>query len=179
MDNYFKKLPVILSVPYYSQLDNVKDPHRTCNTSACCMVANYIKPGVFDSDDEYFLQLEKYGDTTEHDAHTKLLESVGIKSRFEHNLNYIDLDWSLAKEGLPIVIGVLHRGSLNSPLGGHMMVVIGKLDISRYVVHDPYGKPFSYEQDSSGFAQVVPKESLDRRWLVDGASSGWGRLFHP
>jgi hypothetical protein len=31
-----------LSVPYYSQRDNISEPERSCNKSSCCMVAEYI-----------------------------------------------------------------------------------------------------------------------------------------
>jgi hypothetical protein len=43
-----------LSVPYYSQRDNVSEPERSCNKSSCCMVAEYIKPGIFGGSDNVY-----------------------------------------------------------------------------------------------------------------------------
>ena len=166
----------LLDVPYFSQHDNAKEPHRSCNVSACSMVAEFIKPGVFKgSDDVYHEYLLGYGDSTEHGAHNRLLQAMGFKTEFKTNLGYTSLDASLTL-GMPVVIGVLHRGHVSTPYGGHMIVVVGKKD-NDYVVHDPWGEPFHY-QNKDGKNCIVPTHSLDSRWLVDGDFTGWGRLFY-
>lgn len=166
-----------LDVPYYSQRDNKQQPNRTCNASSCCMVAEYLKPGVFGgSDDNYIELMSGYGDTVDHWVHTKLLESVGINSEFYYNLDYSDIEENLWVNK-PVIIGVLHKGHYQTPYGGHILVVIGKLDADTYLVHDPWGEPFSYKNFDGSF-KPVPKQSLNTRWLADGRRSGWGRIFN-
>ncbi len=166
-----------LSVPYYSQRDNISEPERSCNKSSCCMVAEYIKPGIFgNSDNVYSILLEGYGDTTNHEAHTRLLSARDFRTEFRYDLSYEDLDESLIERKMPVVIGVLHRGYYLTPHGGHMIVVVGK-DEDSYLVHDPWGNPFSYDHDNGKYC-IVPKQSLDHRWLAEGSKSGWGRLFY-
>jgi hypothetical protein len=168
-----------LPVPYYSQRDNVSEPERSCNKSACCMAAEYIKPGIFGgSDNVYSILLEGYGDTTNHEAHTRLLSARGFKTEFRYDLSYEDLDESLFNRKMPVVIGVLHRGHYLTPYGGHMIIVVGKRETGEYICHDPWGNPFSYDGDN-GKDCIIPKQSLDTRWLADGDKSGWGRLFYP
>ena len=59
------------------------------------MVAEFMKPGVFrNSDDVYSILLEGYGDTTNHDAHTRLLGTRNIESEFRYDLSYKDLSVS-------------------------------------------------------------------------------------
>lgn len=170
---------LVITVPYYSQRDNISEPQRSCNKSACCMAAEYIKPGIFGgSDNAYSVLLEGYGDTTNHEAHTRLLSARGISTEFRYDLSYEDLDESLFSRKMPVVIGVLHRGQVLTPWGGHMIVVIGKRGADDYICHDPWGFAFSYEYND-GKNCVIPKQSLDTRWLPDGYDSGWGRLFYP
>ncbi len=167
---------IVLDVPYYSQRDNRFEPYRTCNVSSHAMVCEFIKPGSFNgSDDNYAKELSRWGDTTDHSAHSKLLEANGFKSQFRYNLNYENLNASLCDRKMPVVIGVLHRGNLYTPYGGHMLVVIGKKG-NDYICHDPWGEPFSYKSNN-GKNCVIPTLSLDHRWLADGPKSGWGRLF--
>lgn len=169
---------LMLNVPYYSQRDNVSEPHRSCNKSSCCMVAEYIKPGIFDgSDNVYSILLEGYGDTTNHEAHTRLLSARDFRTEFRYDLSYEDLDESLFSRKMPIVIGVLHRGHYLTPYGGHMLVIVGKEDEDCYICHDPWGNPFGYDDDN-GANCLIPKQSLDTRWLADGINRGWGRLFY-
>lgn len=163
-----------LRVKYFTQQDNREEPGRTCNTSCCAMAADYLKPGCISGDDEYKDIVDKFGDTTDHNAQTKALASLGIKSQFEYNLSYRELDNSLILQK-PIVIGVLHRGHFLTPYGGHMIIIIGKYS-DGFIAHDPWGKPFWYESPDGANCEI-PYQSLDTRWLVDGSYSGWGRLF--
>lgn len=167
----------VLAVPYYSQRDNVVEWWRTCNTSSCAMAAEFLKPGsVRGSDDWYFRNcVQPEGCSTKHDVQTRALARVGIRSTFRTNLSYSDLDSELAA-GRPVVIGVLHNGPLTAPTGDHILIVIGKAN-DNYICHDPWGAGFDYI-DHNGRSVSYPKSSLDRRWLVEGPRSGWGRLFH-
>lgn len=169
-----------LKVPYYQQVDNRFEPMRTCNTSSCAMVARFLGAKIA-SDDEYYKIVRKYGDTTDHTAQTKALAELKIKSTWHTNLGFEDLDRSLMA-GLPIVIGILHRGTLASPTGGHMLVVIGKTGAKDYICHDPFGSLLDAGGGYTGSVNngngvVYSRALLNRRWLPEGERSGWGRLF--
>lgn len=169
-----------LSVPYYQQVDNRYEPMRTCNTSSCAMVARFLGAKI-KSDDEYYQIVRKYGDTTDHNAQTKALAEIKVKSIWNTNLGFEDLDQSLAA-GLPVVIGILHRGSIAAPTGGHMIVVIGKTAKQDYICHDPFGSLLDAGGGYTGAVEngksvVYPRHVLNRRWLVEDKNSGWGRLF--
>jgi hypothetical protein len=174
-------IPGILNVPYYPQTDNYRDANRTCNSSSCAMCLEYFKPGTLlgaKGDDAYIQKVFAIGDSTDHSVQTKVLDSYGIKSRFSYNLGFADLDREIAA-GRPVVIGILHRGTLSSPTGGHMVVVIGKKG-EDYVVNDPYGSlNDGYTGPvTNGKGAVYKKTDLTYRWLEKGKDkTGWGRIF--
>jgi hypothetical protein len=174
-------VPGILNVPYFPQTDNYRDANRTCNSSSCAMCLEYFKPGTLlgaKGDDAYIQKVFAIGDTTDHSVQTKVLDSYGIKSRFSYNLGFADLDREIAA-GRPVVIGILHRGTLSSPTGGHMVVVIGKKG-EDYVVNDPYGSlNDGYTGPvTNGKGAVYKKTDLTYRWLEKGKDkTGWGRIF--
>jgi len=169
-----------LEVPYFPQTDNYEDAHRTCNSSACAMVLEYFKPGTLQGakgDDAYLRKVFAIGDTTDHVVQTKVLASYGIKSHFSYGLSFADLDRELAA-GRPVVIGILHRGPLSNPAGGHMVVVIGKTPAGDYIVNDPYGSLNDGYTTSvyNGKGAVYKRSDLSRRWCPKG-NDGWGRIF--
>lgn len=172
----------ILVVPFYPQTDNYRDPNRTCNSSSCAMCLEYLKPGTLkgaQGDDAYIRKVFNTGDTTDHSVQTKVLETYGVKSHFSYNLSFDDIDKELSEQK-PVVIGILHRGSLSTPTGGHMIVVIGKTDDQKsYVVNDPYGSlNDGYSGPvTNGKGAIYSKEVLKHRWCPDGPNSGWGRIF--
>jgi len=171
----------VLKVPYYPQTDNYRDANRTCNSSSCAMCLEYLKPGTLKGakgDDAYVQKVFAIGDSTDHTVQTRVLESYGVKSYFSYNLSFSDLDKSLSA-GKPVVIGILHRGSLSAPTGGHMVVVIGKKG-QDYVVNDPYGSLNDGYTGSvtNGKGAVYKKSDLTYRWLENGKDkTGWGRIF--
>lgn len=172
----------ILSVPFYPQTDNYRDAQRTCNSSACAMCLEYFKPGTLvgpKGDDAYIRKVFAVGDTTDHAVQTRVLKDYGINSRFSYNLTFSDLDRELSN-GRPVVIGILHRGPLSAPTGGHMVVVIGKTPSGDYVVNDPYGSLNDGYTGavSNGKGAVYKRSELARRWCPAG-NDGWGRIFEP
>jgi hypothetical protein len=171
----------VLDVPYFPQTDNYRDANRTCNSSACAMVLEYFKPGTLKGpkgDDAYIQKVFSLGDSTDHLVQTKVLASYGIKSHFSYSLSFDDLDLELAA-GRPVVIGILHRGSLSAPTGGHMVVVVGKTPSGDYVVNDPYGSLNDGYTGSvyNGKGAIYKRSVLEKRWTPDGPKSGWGRIF--
>ena len=173
----------VLPVPYYPQTDNYRDANRTCNSSSCAMCLEYLKPGTLKGakgDDAYVQKVFAIGDSTDHTVQTRVLESYGVKSQFSYNLSFSDIDKSLSA-GKPVVIGILHRGSLSAPSGGHMVVVIGKSpDGASYICNDPYGSLNDGYTGSvtNGKGAVYKKSDLTYRWLENGKDkTGWGRIF--
>jgi len=172
---------VVLPVPFYPQTDNYTQPERTCNSSSCAMTLEYFRPGTLEGrkgDDEYLRTVFSYGDTTDHSVQTKALEEYGVKSAFKYDLTFEDLDKELAAKR-PVVLGILHKGTLQNPSGGHMIVVIGKNKYG-YVCHDPYGDLYDGYTSSvyNGRSVVYEKHVLKARWTVDGPGTGWGRVFY-
>ena len=170
----------ILDVPFFPQTDNYRDAHRTCNSSACAMALEYFKPGTLKGakgDDAYVQKVFSIGDSTDHLVQTRVLASYGIKSHFSYSLSFSDLDRELSN-GRPVVIGILHRGSLSAPTGGHMVVVIGKTPTGDYVVNDPYGSLNDGYTGAvtNGRGAVYTRAVLARRWCPAG-NDGWGRIF--
>ena len=171
----------VLDVPYYPQTDNYRDAHRTCNSSACAMCLEYFKPGTLQGakgDDAYIRKVFAIGDTTDHSVQTRVLNGYGIPSEFRYNLGFADLDSELSNRR-PVIIGILHRGSLSHPTGGHMCVVIGKKG-DDYIVNDPYGSlNDGYTGPvTNGKRAVYKKSDLQYRWLSKGKdNTGWGRIF--
>jgi hypothetical protein len=176
-------IPGILNVPYFPQTDNYRDANRTCNSSSCAMCLEFLKPGTLKGskgDDAYIQKVFAIGDTTDHAVQTRVLKDYGVNSEFRYNLGFADLDRELAA-GRPVAIGILHRGSLSAPTGGHICVVIGKSpDGKSYICNDPYGDLMSgYTTPvNKGKGAVYPVEVLKHRWLEKGKDkTGWGRIF--
>lgn len=137
-----------LPVKWFSQLDSDTDQGgRMCNSSSDAMLAFFItkKPisgNYAQSDDNYLKHyVNKYGDTTNHDAQTLALRDLGINSAFRK-------DWSVERviqqleAGYPVVCGILHKGPIEAPTGrGHMVLVVGvSADRKTLYVHDPAGE---------------------------------------
>lgn len=183
--NTLSSLQKVLDVPWYPQTDNYALPDSTCNSSACAMCLEFLKPGSLPAgqkgDDAYLRKVLAMGKSTDHGIQTKVLQSYGLASIFRYNLNFSDLDNQLAS-GRPIVLGILHRGPESRPTGsGHMIVVIGKTPSGDYIVRDPYGSLLDgYTGSISNGREVVySRKTLEKRWTVDGPNTGWGRIFNP
>jgi uncharacterized protein YvpB len=171
------KAAVKLDVPFYPQTDNYTMPDRTCNSSSCAMAAKYLGANI-SGDDEYLQIVLAHGDTTDHSAQTEALADYGIESQWRTDLDFDDLDKSLAAN-LPVVIAILHRGSEDAPTGGHIICIIGRTEDGNYIANDPYGDcNDGYTSDvSNGKGAIYSRTLLNARWLVEGSKSGWGRLF--
>lgn len=183
---YRKKPPVPseinLAVPYYSQVDNYTFPERSCNSSSCAMCLEYLKPGTLigpKGDDSYLRKVLSIGDTTDHSVQTQVLKSYGVNSSFSYNLGFDDIEREI-KAGRPVVIGILHRGPLSNPTGGHMIVVRGLTTKGDFYINDPYGSlNDSYGGPvENGKNTVYTRDVLRYRWLENNKDkTGWGRIF--
>jgi len=183
-----KQGDIKLAVPYYSQLDSQiyggAQALRMCQSSSCAMLLKYLKPGALsdrpNADDDYLDRvLNDYGDTTDGSAHERCLrKQFKLDVSFRQNLSWKDVDTQLAA-GIPVPIGILHRGHVSQPNGGgHWIVVVGRrADGSAYYVHDPAGELDLVDGQylgTDGKYQLYSAGNLGRRWMAEGNGSGWG-----
>jgi len=176
---------ILLKVPYFSQRDNYRDAYRTCFSSSCAMLLEAMKPGTLPGsrgDDKYVREVFKSGDTTDAHIQIQTLKAFGLPAKFVTNGTFSLLDSQLSK-GIPVPIGILHKGPASRPSGGgHWLIVIGKeLDPKApggcwYIVHDPWGEidhaSGTYPK-IDGKTKKYSKNLLDSRWTVDGENDGW------
>ncbi len=170
-------VPRVLNVPYYSQRDNYVNALSTCYSSANAMLVKYLKPDAIASDDQYLKTVYKYGESEEASAQLSALREYGVPATFQQNGSWSSLDAQLAA-GIPVPIGILHKGPVSSPTGnGHWIVVIGKSqDGKGYVVNDPFGDLDLVSGtyiSTNGKGLTYSKKNLGPRWLVEGPNSGW------
>ncbi|MEM7795407.1 MAG: C39 family peptidase [Cyanobacteria bacterium P01_C01_bin.118] len=177
-----------LQVMYFSQRDNAAQAHRTCNTASCWMGALYMKKSLWQECGEdqnadlnfYLPKVETYGDTTDHNAQTRALETIGVKSVWHTTLTMNDVKKEI-DAGRPVVMGVLHKGPASAPRGGgHMILAVGYDDTGMFI-HDPYGDmdlvSGGYPGSTDGSFRHYSHKNLGARFEVDGPGTGWGRLF--
>ena len=179
----FKKLPV----PYFSQLDNSTlrfgPGSRQCNLTSCAMLLAYLRPKLAENIDltiysefESFYGhiLDKYGDTTDHNAQTLALEELGVKTHFSYTLNVEDIIKSINKN-YPVVLGVAYKSS------GHIVIATGYDEENKLIyVHDPYGVRLgasnNYNIGENGAYDVYTFDLLKAIWTDNGPNTGWGRI---
>jgi hypothetical protein len=168
-----------LQVRYFSQRDSATEHAlRMCFSSSCAMLLETLKPGTLtgpNGDDAYLGRVLRYGDTTEATSQIKALQSYGIEAHFVRNAGWGTLKAQIDK-GIPVPIGMLHKGPVSAPQGGgHWVCAIGYSD-DALVVHDPFG-----EIDLVGGAYLnnwgarlrYSKKNLGPRWMVEGPGTGW------
>jgi GH24 family phage-related lysozyme (muramidase) len=174
-----------LPVPYLSQNDSAtSQASRMCFSSSCAMAAAFIKPGCLGGsgqlDDQYLGLVQQHGDTTDASAQVAALQSLGLQARFRTN-GSIDHLIAQLQRGIPSPVGWLHRGPVSSPSGGgHWSLVIGWDPAKRqFLMHDPNGEAdlmnggYVSTTIGSGQAQRYSERNWGRRWMVEGAGSGW------
>jgi len=170
----------VLDVPYFSQLDSKTGmAERMCFSSSMAMALDYLDPEKIDGDDDDYLRVVlQYGDTVSSEAQVKAARSLGYSANFRMDGSREDLE-RLLDDGIPVPIGILHKGSLSRPSGGgHYVCLVGYND-TEFIVHDPYGR---MDLDNGGYIATGPtdgrfvrydKEKLLRRWLIANDHDGW------
>jgi GH24 family phage-related lysozyme (muramidase) len=174
-----------LQAPYLSQNDSATSQGpRMCFSSSCAMAAAFLKPGAFkvngQLDDQYLALVQRHGDTTDANAQVAALQSLGLEARFRTDGRIENLIEQLQR-GIPCPVGWLHKGPVTSPSGGgHWSLVIGWDPAKRqFLVHDPNGEAdlvnggYVSTSIGSGAAQRYSERNWGRRWMVEGAGSGW------
>ena len=168
----------VLDVKYFSQRDNYRDEHRTCFSSSCAMMLEYLKPGTLPGDkgdDKYIRTVFSIGDTTESGVQVSALSNYGVKSHFSQSCSLDHLRKQI-DSGKPTPIGILHHGPAHSPSGGgHWICVIG-YDDTGFIVHDPWGEidhATGTYISTDGEGLHYSNNLISSRWTVDSDSDGW------
>ncbi|QVV67998.1 glycoside hydrolase family protein [Synechococcus sp. LA31] len=180
-----------LPVPYLSQNDSATSQGpRMCFSSSCAMAAAFVKPdalrGPGQLDDQYLALVQRHSDTTDANAQVKALQSLGLQARFRTDGSSEDLIEQL-KRGLPCPVGWLHKGPVSAPKGGgHWSLAIGWDPAKRqFLMHDPNGEAdlvnggYVTTSIGSGAGQRYSERNWGRRWMVEGAGSGWWIEISP
>jgi hypothetical protein len=165
-----------LGVPFWQQTDNYRDANRTCFSSSMAMIVEFLSPEKLTGDNDYVETVFSIGDTTDPIVQVKSLAKYGIIGTYRQNMDFADIDKELLA-GFPVGIGILHRGTLDAPTGGHWLVIIGKTaDGQFYICNDPYGSiNDGYQGDVlNGKGVKYSVAMLKKRWTAEGANSGWG-----
>ena len=172
----------VLNVPYQSQRDNYTQWWRTCFSSSCAMALMYLKPDAVSGDDQYLSQVLKNGDTTSSTVQVETLEHFGLNASFRQDGTLSKLK-GLISSGVPVPIGILHKGPSYAPQGGgHWICVIGYNEDNKapgggyFVVHDPYGELENHNGEYSstnGQSLNYSFKMIEQRWTCEGPGSGW------
>ena len=165
-----------LTTPYFSQRDNYRDALRTCFSSSVAMALKTVRPDSITGDDDYLETVFSIGDTTEAWVHISALSKYEVSATFRQTGTNEDIKANIDK-GIPVPVGILHKGSPTSPSGGgHWICVIGYND-KGFIVHDPLGvldhATGRYTGNYDGSALLYSYEMFDRRWTVESNSDGW------
>ncbi len=167
-----------LNVKYFSQRDNFRDASRTCFSSTCAMLVEYLKPGTLPGkygDDFYIKRVFEYGDTTEAHVQVRTLQEYGIGSRFIQN-GSISLLKNQIDAGKPIPVGILHHGPASSPSGGGHWLLVSGYDNSGFICMDPWGEidhTTGTYPSTEGESVHYSYDLFKSRWTVSNDSDGW------
>jgi GH24 family phage-related lysozyme (muramidase) len=176
-----KATSVMLTVPYEYQNDNASGTgYRECFSSSCAMIAKFY--GKVKSDDEYNAIRASYGDTTSAQVQLTTLHSLGLTAYLATNGDRSALEAEI-NSGRPTAVGWLHQGPVEAPSGGgHWSVMIG-FTVEHWIQNDPNGEADlingGYTNNKNGAAVKYSRPRWDRRWMPDGASTGWALLVKP
>jgi hypothetical protein len=156
------------SASYYSQRDNSQMPHRTCNSSSNAMYLDWLRraahrPGL-GGDEDYLRTVLSIGDTIYHENQTAALKKYGFATQWRTDGDAQKVD-DLLDAGFPVVVNILHRGPIESPRGGHVIMLCGRRKSEgTYISHDPYGTLGSGYTDTNGRWAPISPRSFKARW---------------
>lgn len=173
-----------LPVPYHYQLDSeTGQGPRMCFSSTNAMLVEALRPGLLrgTQEDDVFLQVvERFGDTTSAEAQVAALKWCGVAASFRQDGTSAKA-LELLQAGVPVPVGVLHKGPWKNPTGGgHWMLLVGAdLQRRQWIAHDPFGQ---MDLANGGYLDTSPTagryvryamDLLNARWMVNGEGDGW------
>jgi fermentation-respiration switch protein FrsA (DUF1100 family) len=187
-----------LPVAWRTQIGNEEDDpdlghwfgngNRQCNLTSHAMLLGSIfgdaelearaqKSGFNQPEGWYGEILNRYGDTTDHNAQTAALETLGIQSYWSTTLSVADALKQMEK-GIGVVVGYAYKSS------GHICMMAGYDREKREVLtHDPYGCRAGAEDyyitiGEGGAYDPYSADVIAQIWLDPQTNeSGWGRII--
>jgi hypothetical protein len=169
LNAYCKSGKANLNTPtqYFSQRNNYRDPHRTCNASTHAMYIRWIQdatdhPSPIADDEIYIKAVFNIGDTIYHDVQTRACKYFGY-STFWNTDNDLKFVNELLDAGFCVPVNILHRGTRQSPTGGHVILLVGRKD-GNYIAQDPYGKLSTGYEDTDGRLSLISEGNFIDRW---------------
>ena len=153
---------------YFSQRDNYRDPFRTCNSSSNAMYCDWLKRATggngLPGDNDFIKRVFRKGDTIYHGNQTAVLKEYGFDTKWmtDGDLPFV-ID--LLKAGFPVVVNILHRGSLSQPTGGHV-IMLNHYDVGAkmFSSRDPFGTLISQYQVHNGAHSPISLVVFKKRW---------------
>ncbi len=169
LSQYGNKKPNLnTKATYWTQRNNSKMPHRTCNTSSNAMYLRWLQDTVgitpIKDDSDYLPHVFKYGDTIYHGVQAKAIRDYGFNTKWmtDGDLEFVK---DLLETGFPVVCNILHRGSLSRPTGGHVIMLIGyDRATMTFIAHDPYGTLDSNYRNTNGAFSKISEKVFKIRW---------------
>ena len=166
----------VLGVPYFSQLDNPRDPFVTCNVTSIAMVLAFHgrrsrNPQQQLEDELYQWVIDRYGRQarTDNSVLQKLYQAYGFGGGFSTSRTWSQIKQELI-ENRPVVIGGYFTH------GGHIICIIG-FDEFGYIVHDPYGNALTGYRQTEGKSLRYPYVYMRDMCGVDG--DVWAHFILP
>ena len=161
-----KTLNLETKTRYFSQRDNYRDAHRTCNSSSNAMYLDWLlrmigKPGL-DSDDGYLKKVLSIGDSPDHSVQTKAIKQYGFNTKWmtDRDTPFVE---DLVEAGFPVVVNILHKGPITNPSGGHIIMLIDQ-KAEDWIAHDPWGTLTSQYKEHKGEYSRISKQEFNARW---------------
>jgi len=177
-----------LDVPYYTQLDSEVwgQAERSCFSSAMAMALEYVDPEGIDGDDDWWLrEVLKRGDTVSSIAQVETARALGYDVEFHTDGSEQDL-LDLLDRGIPVPIGILHKGHVSKPTGGGHYIVLTGYDETHFYVNDPMGDldliggGYPWSGRGKGDGLKYTRRNTLKRWLLDGSGAdGWYMAINP
>ena len=167
-----------LDVPYYNQNDSATaHGHRMCFSSSMAMALEYLGPEKMEGDDDWYLKVVfQYGDTVSAEAQVAAAQSLGFNANMHYDGSLAKLE-SLLDAGVPVPVGILHKGPVDSPSGGGHWICLTGHTSTHFYVNDPAGDldliRGGYWSWDSGEQLKYTKKNLMKRWLIANDHDGW------
>lgn len=143
------------------------------------MIAKFLKPHLWGNYVDFANGMQDalapFGDSTDHEAVTRALRSLGIESYFSYTGSANDMAKSLFL-GVPVLAGTAYKS------GGHMLNFIGRTP-STIIAHDPYGVRAGASNNwvsignNSGAFDTLSYNWLNLMVFDQGNEAGWLRFF--
>ena len=157
-----------LNVPYLSQIDNINNPHGSCNVTSLAMCMGfYGRPLITAAGKQLEDELYEYCLDNGLSRHSpldlaKVLQAYGYKDNFQPGAKWGEVKQWLAA-GKPCIV---HGWFTKS---GHIIVIVGYNE-QGWIVNDPYGEWFDWGYDTtiSGKGLTYSYEMMQRLCGPDG-----------